>query len=153
MKGEAHNKILIDTCFLISLVNEDDPQHENAEEYFRYFISEGITLVLSTIVLTEFQDRQPKLEILENFQVAVFGVEESNAHREHFSRSDTAKQSPKDKDGVKDDTKIIATALANGISTTLSVNSDFIRMAKKRGLENINYQEPLSSYLGQLPLK
>ncbi len=49
-----HKSILIDTCFLIKLLDDSDQLHQNAKDYFRHHITQGNTLWISTISIAEF---------------------------------------------------------------------------------------------------
>jgi predicted nucleic acid-binding protein len=146
------SKILIDTCFLISLVNEQDGLHTNAEDYFRHFIAERADLFISTIALAEFMERQGELEIIENFKVLSFDMDEARALNKHFSRADVNANgsTAQSRIAFKDDMKIVATALSREIDSILSANNDLNKIAMEKGLKVIDYGRPLSIYLGTL---
>ena len=46
--------VLLDTSFFIRLLKEDDRLHQNAVEYFKYFLENDYTLKVSTIAISEF---------------------------------------------------------------------------------------------------
>ena len=46
--------VLLDTSFFIRLLNEDDPYHKSAVDYYHYFMEKGITMKMSTIAIAEF---------------------------------------------------------------------------------------------------
>lgn len=48
------NSVLLDTSFFIRLLNSGDPLHSNAKDYFKYFLTEGIEMKISTISIAEF---------------------------------------------------------------------------------------------------
>lgn len=144
--------ILVDTCFLISLVNENDALHKNAEDYFRWALDHGMTLLISTISLSEFYEKQEKLEIEENFQLIPFGYEEALIQHKYFPREELKGHSGDEKVVVKDDIKIIASGIARKVDAVLSSNDDFNVMAADKELKVINFSTPLSTFLGQLPL-
>jgi predicted nucleic acid-binding protein len=50
----THEAVLLDTGFLIRLLNPAYPLHENAKGYFKYFLEKEIALVCSTISIAEF---------------------------------------------------------------------------------------------------
>ncbi len=151
MNGPIDTKVLIDTCFLIALVNEQDPFHKNAEEYFRHFVESGTELLLSAICMSELYERQ-ELEIIENFRVISFSIDEVAAQRKFFARTDTSSSPDSTRIQVKDDIKIISSGLAHGAAAVLSANDDFNKMAERVGLRVIDYRVPLATYLGKLPL-
>lgn len=52
MKGVE--SILLDSSFCIRLMRSDDEFHQNAKDYFEYFLENEIELYLSTIVVSEY---------------------------------------------------------------------------------------------------
>lgn len=52
MKGI--NSVLLDNSFCIRLLRSDDEYHQNAKDYFEYFLGHEIELYLSTIVVSEY---------------------------------------------------------------------------------------------------
>ncbi|MFM2268556.1 MAG: hypothetical protein RL757_1997 [Bacteroidota bacterium] len=46
--------VLLDTSFLIRLLNENDRLHENALQYYRFFLEKGVILKVSTISIAEY---------------------------------------------------------------------------------------------------
>jgi predicted nucleic acid-binding protein len=48
------NSIMLDTSFCIRLMDEQDALHSNALAYFKYFLTERITIHLSTIAVAEY---------------------------------------------------------------------------------------------------
>ena len=49
-----HSSVLLDTSFFIRLLNDEDPLHENAKGYFKYFLEKDIILKISTISIAEY---------------------------------------------------------------------------------------------------
>lgn len=150
MNSKINTKILVDTCFLISLVNSGEELHENAKAYFKHFVESKSTLLLSTISLSEFYEKQSELNILENFQIASFGIGEAKVQHQYFAKDDVKSTTGSTKSAVKDDIKIISTGLAYGVDSVLSVNDDFNTLAIKHSLNVINYSDSLTVYLGKL---
>lgn len=67
--------ILLDTSFFIRLLNDEDPLHKNAKEYYKYFLENGIVLKVSTITIAEYcvlgeLDDLP----LKNIQIVAFNL-------------------------------------------------------------------------------
>ncbi len=48
------DSILLDTSFCIRLLKNNDPLHQNAKEYFKYFLEQKIEIYLSSIVIAEY---------------------------------------------------------------------------------------------------
>lgn len=46
--------VLLDTSFFIRLLNAEDPYHQSAVEYYRYFMENDVTMKVSTIAIAEF---------------------------------------------------------------------------------------------------
>lgn len=46
--------IMLDTSFLIRLMDEEDPLHSSALEYFRHFLDFKISIHVSTIAIAEY---------------------------------------------------------------------------------------------------
>lgn len=67
------NGVLLDTSFLIRLLKKDDRLHQNAKDYFKYFLENKIILKCSTIAIAEYcvkgiSDQLP----LKNIQILPF---------------------------------------------------------------------------------
>jgi predicted nucleic acid-binding protein len=64
---------LLDTSFLIRLLNEGDSLHKNAKEYFQYFLKEKSILKCSTISIAEYCVRGKYVELpFRNMQILPF---------------------------------------------------------------------------------
>ena len=46
--------VLLDTSFFIRLLNPEDPLHDNAKGYYRYFLENDIKIKISTISIAEY---------------------------------------------------------------------------------------------------
>lgn len=46
--------VLLDTSFFIRLLNAEDPLHNQAKNYYKFFLTEGIKLKFSTISIAEY---------------------------------------------------------------------------------------------------
>ena len=55
--------VLLDTSFLISFADPTRKHHAVAVQFFKYFAAEGIPMFLSTIVASEFHQKQPVTEL------------------------------------------------------------------------------------------
>lgn len=54
MLKEKTFSVLLDTSFLIRLLSKNDPLHQNAEDYYRYFLEKEIPMYISTIAVAEY---------------------------------------------------------------------------------------------------
>lgn len=66
--------VLLDNSFVTRLLKSDDEFHQNVVEYFEYFLNNGITLYLSTIVVSEYAvaDNPDHLLSLNSFRILEF---------------------------------------------------------------------------------
>ncbi|WP_392437104.1 hypothetical protein ACF3N7_09260 [Cruoricaptor ignavus] len=46
--------VLLDTSFFIRFLNDDDALFENAMSYYKYFLTNGIKMYISTIAIAEY---------------------------------------------------------------------------------------------------
>ena len=49
-----HDAVLLDTSFFIRFLNENDPLYKNADGYYRYFLNNNISMLISTISIAEY---------------------------------------------------------------------------------------------------
>lgn len=64
---------MLDTSFCIRLMDKNDPLHQNALDYYRYFLVEKITMHISTIVIAEYAVADdPNNLPLNNLQIEAF---------------------------------------------------------------------------------
>ncbi len=102
--------ILLDTSFIISLVDDRRTNHNKALSFYKYFIEEGYSMFLSTIVISEFSIKQDITDLpLNSFKILPFNYPESigikNIFMDHFKRvKDTERVA------IKDDYKITCQA-------------------------------------------
>lgn len=67
--------ILLDTSFFIRLLNDQDPLHNNAMGYYRYFLEKGYILKMSTISVAEYCVKGALDELpLRDVQVLPFNI-------------------------------------------------------------------------------
>jgi hypothetical protein len=50
----THKSVLLDTSFFLRFLNDESPLYKNADSYFRYFIQNEITMMISTISIAEY---------------------------------------------------------------------------------------------------
>jgi len=104
---------VVDTGFLISLVDRSRAHHEAARSYYKYFLQHQTVMLLPTVVACEFCIVQPITDLpLRNFRILPFNLvdatkcAELNAHHYRQQLAGTGQR-----DAVKDDFKIIAQAV------------------------------------------
>ncbi|GEM56562.1 hypothetical protein [Flavobacterium branchiophilum] len=70
--------VLLDTSFFIRFLNDNDPLFKNADGYFRYFIKEEITMIISTISIAEYCVGGDIYELpLKNLRIVPFNLDHS----------------------------------------------------------------------------
>ena len=70
-----HKSVLLDTSFFIRFLNDGDKLYNNADAYFRYFIQNDITMVVSTILIAEYCVIGNITELpLKNLQILPFNI-------------------------------------------------------------------------------
>ena len=101
---------VLDTSFLINLVDSNRPCHATACAYYRFFLENGMPMFLPTVVAAEFAVKQSITDLpLRNFIVLPFNLEDATccaALRWALCRQTSGGTG--NRDAVKDDFKIIA---------------------------------------------
>lgn len=111
------NSVLLDTSFLICLSSPSRPHHDIAKQYFQRFIATEVTMHLSTIVVSEYEVRQPISDLgLENFIVLPFNIDDAIATARVFDVMHSARRSGDGRDAVKDDAKLLGQCVVAGIT-------------------------------------
>lgn len=102
--------VLLDTSFLISLVDENRPNHKVASQYYRFMLDEEVPMYFSAIVAAEFEVKQPIADLpLKNFRSIPFNI----PHAKEAGRlwNELGKRDEGDlRHVVRDDVKLIAQA-------------------------------------------
>ncbi len=116
---------LVDTGFLISLVNPARPSHDAARAYFEFAVHSGIPIYLPTLVMAEFGVRQPVTDLpMHNFIVAPFNADDAQLSAKMMGLNERA---PSDsREGTKIDLAILAQAERLGLPSVLSEDRDTI---------------------------
>lgn len=102
--------VMLDTSFLIAYADPTRPKHSVAKQYFREAIRLQIPLLLSTLVVAEFERRQPLSDLgLGNFRIVPFNFDDG---QEAAKFAETLSPTDDDDDRVclAADVKIIAQA-------------------------------------------
>lgn len=105
--------VLLDTSFFIRFLNDEDPLFANADGYFRYFLKEEITMLISTISIAEYCVAGSTEELpLKNVQIIPFNLDHSKKTGEFarivFQNKGTLKLN--DRNIIPNDTKLFAQA-------------------------------------------
>lgn len=112
--------VLLDTSFLISLVNERRPHHAAATQYYRYLLKNDLPMYFSAVVASEFGIKQPITELpLKNFRILDFNL----THGQKAASLWTTLGQRDDEDAravVRDDVKLLAQAAREDIDFILT---------------------------------
>lgn len=74
-KEDPKFSVILDTNFMIRLLNESDRLHPNAKAYFRYFLENSIPMYFSTISIAEYCVRGDFNDLpFQNIRVLPFNV-------------------------------------------------------------------------------
>ena len=109
----THKAVLLDTSFFLRFLNDIDPLFKNADGYFRYFIQQEITMIISTISIAEYCVGGDVHELpLRNLQILPFNLDHSKRTGE-FAKivfQNKGKLKLKERNIIPNDTKLFAQA-------------------------------------------
>lgn len=112
--------VLLDTSYLISLVNARRLHHTTAADYYRHLVKHDIPMYFSAIVAAEFGIRQPITELpLDHFRILDFNVKHGQRAADLWNAL-----GPRDEADsrivVRDDVKLLAQACEERIDFILT---------------------------------
>jgi hypothetical protein len=117
------NSALLDTSFLISLSDPARRYHAVAMAYYKACIERQVPMLLSTIVISEFQVRQAINDLaMRNFMVLPFNIEHAMACGLLIRAQ--GRDPDDDRVRVKDDFKLIAQCQCDDISHVLTEDAN-----------------------------
>jgi len=105
------NSILLDTSFCIRLFKTEDELHQNAKDYFKYFLDEKIEMYLSSIVVAEYSVKDDANNLpLEYVKIVPFDFFDGKTAGEFHSILINQKEKVVNikRDVIKDDCKLLA---------------------------------------------
>lgn len=123
--------ILLDTSFLITLMNPARPRHDVAHQYLREALRCGAPMYLSTVVASEFQVRQSVSDLpLRNFNVVPFNIDHAMTAGNLMR---VLQRDPgDDRAAVKDDVKLVAQMVCESISHILTEDQNTLAKYLRR---------------------
>jgi len=153
---------LLDTSFLIRLLNSNNSLHGNAKEYFQYFLKEHTILKCSTISIAEYcvkgqYDQLP----LRNMQVLPFNFNHAVRSGQLMAMLKASKGTPTgtERAVVINDIKLLAQAdIENEIDGFVTSDSEGRKLydALKKNItlsfEYVDIKTPCDEQFGYLPL-
>ena len=119
------NSVLLDTSFIITLIDSTRANHSKAKEFYKHFIDNDFGIVVSTIVLSELSVKMDLNNLpMKDWQVTVFdAVDARKTGRIEYIRSTT---SGIKRDCIKDDFKIISQALNNNVDYLITDDEQMV---------------------------
>lgn len=139
-----NNSVLLDTSFLISLVDANRKHHDKAKEYYKYFLDNKIAMVLSAIVTSEFCIKQPITDLpLANFRPLPFNIPDSYHISSLFEEKFKNVKNDISRVSVKDDYKIVSQCNFNKITYLITEDEPLYNMLNSLCLEKDISFKPL----------
>jgi predicted nucleic acid-binding protein len=152
--------VLLDTSFCIRLLKKDEPLHQNAIEYFQYFLEQKIELYISTIAIAEYSVKDDPANLpLKMMKIIPFDFFDGKTAGEFHSilLEQKNKTVDIDRNVVKDDCKLIAQIFNRKIEGYITKDrKSFGQIIKPiteiRGffIELIDFSFSLKEYKGEL---
>ncbi|MBN1950818.1 MAG: hypothetical protein JW801_06415 [Bacteroidales bacterium] len=159
------HSVLLDTSFFIRLLNDEDPLHQNARDYFKYFLEQDIVIKTSTITIAEYCvggsiDDLP----LRNIQILPFNLDHAKRTGEFaraiFDEKKTSLEDLKPRAIIPNDSKLFAqsdtdkSVLYFVTSDSRSLNTFKLLSSRiKPSFEIIDINTPYNQTFGVLDLK
>lgn len=152
--------IMLDTSFCIRLMDEADVLHQNALDYFRHFLTEKVTVHLSTIAVAEYAVGDDPANLpLDNLQIEAFdfrdGATAGNFHK--AIRDKKGSITGYSRSIITNDVKMLAQAHNRSIDAIISKDAksykNYIKPLVDLHLTQIKFfdlNDPLNAVSGQL---
>lgn len=124
----VEKSILLDTGFLITVFDDQRPNHATALDLYKFFIEHGFLIFLSSIVVAEFCTRGDIKQLpLNNFLPLGFDIfDGALAGKLNFSTF-MKPGGDRDRASVKDDVKLLAQMLQRNISYFATEDGPFTK--------------------------
>lgn len=155
------DSIMLDTSFCIRLLKQDDELHQNAVDYYEYFLQNGVTLFISSIVVAEYSVKDdPQNLPLKTMRIVPFDFFDAKRAGEFHNILLTNRSGLEtiDRLVIKDDCKILAQIANRNISAYITKDkSSFgkiinpILTQTSLTLELLDLAIPLNNYKNEFP--
>lgn len=158
-----NSKVMLDTSFLIRLMNHTDSLHKNAKDYYKYFLEKDYELVVSTIAIGEYSvgDSYSNLP-LKNLQILPYNLDHAVKTGElaKFVFNNKGSLSLLNRNIIPNDTKLFAqTDLESDIKYYISSDSeskkvyDLLKQNEIINFDFVDINVPYDSTFGVLNFK
>ena len=154
------DSILVDTSFCIRLLKSNDDLHQNAKDYFKYFLEKKIEIYLSSIVIAEYSVKDDPTNLpLEFVKIMPFDFFDGKTagkfhsillnHKEELANIE--------RNVIKDDCKLMAQLFNRNIQGYITKDRKSfskiiapIQTSKSFALELLDLEIPLKDFKGEL---
>lgn len=157
-----HKAVLIDTCFLIKLLNPSESLHVNAVKYYEFFLSSKIQIYISTITIAEYCTRGKFQDIpLKQLRILPFNWDHAIKAGEFtstvFRQKNIQLETIKPRAVIPNDSKLLAQAdvdkLITCFLTSDEIGEKIYKMISSEQNPKFDYWDiniPLSERIGEL---
>lgn len=154
------DSILLDTSFCIRLLKNNDSLHQNAKDYFKYFLDQKVEIYLSSIVIAEYSVKDDANNLpLEFSKIIPFDFFDGKIAGEFHSIliNNKGQVTNIERNVIKDDCKLIAQIFNRNIGAYItkdrkSFGQIFMPIQKAKGfnIELLDLEIPLKDFKGEL---
>lgn len=132
-----NKSVQLDTSFLISLADRNRNNHDKALDFYTFFLNEGYSMYLSTIVISEFSIRQEITDLpLQNFKIMPFNFPESISIGEIFVDYFSMRDIDEQRVAIKDDFKISTQTEKNNLKYFITEDEKLFKRLKRMKDDN-----------------
>ena len=142
-----HKSVLLDTSFFLRFLNDSNPLFNNADNYYRYFLENEISMIISTISVAEYCVGGNINELpLRNLQILPFNLDHSMRAGKFakiaFQNRRENKLQTASRNIIPNDTKLFAQAdCEKSIGLYLSSDTESLKIYNLLKKEtNLNFQ-------------
>ena len=154
------DSILLDTSFCIRLLKNNDSLHQNAKDYFKYFLEQKIEMYLSSIVIAEYSVKDDANNLpLEFVKIIPFDFFDGKTAGEFHSILINNKEQVAniERNVIKDDCKLIAQIVNRKIGAYITKDKKsfaqiILPIQKEKGfqIELFDLEIPFKDFKGEL---
>lgn len=154
------DSILLDTSFCIRLLKSNDALHQNAKDYFKYFLEKKVQIYLSSIVVAEYSVKDDASNLpLEFVKIVPFDFFDGKTAGEFHSALINNKDQVLniERNVIKDDCKLIAQIFNRKIGGYITKDKKSfgqifmpIKKLKNFDIELLDLEIPLKDFKGEL---
>ena len=124
-------RALFDTGFLIRLMNKEEALHKTVVECYKYCLSKKILPITSSICIAEYAPQANPDNIMPEIKVMPFTRATASIVGQIYARRDFGGS----RDSIKDDYKIIATAMEQNCDFMITADADTFKKYADRSAQ------------------